>query len=112
MIVRQETRLAQEAVVEEHRQYVDVQAMLLGEEIIDWFPTDSLTVDTPYDESKDDELYKRPHPGSVPVSLRPGDFVVLFPQDAHMPCLRIGDTPEPVTKVVVKIKAELLMPLR
>jgi YhcH/YjgK/YiaL family protein len=36
------------------------------------------------------------------VTLRPGDFVLLWPEDAHMPAMAI-DTPMPVLKVVIKI---------
>ena len=35
--------------------------------------------------------------------MRPGLFAVFFPQDAHMPGLAV-DQPEPVKKMVIKIR--------
>jgi YhcH/YjgK/YiaL family protein len=40
--------------------------------------------------------------------LHPGDFVVFFPEDAHMPCLMTGNSPQPVKKIVTKLAVELL----
>jgi YhcH/YjgK/YiaL family protein len=37
------------------------------------------------------------------VTVPAGWFVILFPEDAHMPCTAL-DTPAPVTKVVVKVR--------
>lgn len=39
------------------------------------------------------------------VRLAAGDVAVLFPNDAHAPCLRVEDVPDAlVRKVVIKIK--------
>ena len=53
----------------------------------------------PYDETKD--LLWLTGEGDE-VTLRPGDFVLLWPEDGHMPGMAIGD-PVPVLKVVFKI---------
>jgi YhcH/YjgK/YiaL family protein len=39
------------------------------------------------------------------VKLKSGCFVLLFPEDAHMPSMAIGN-PEPAKKVVIKIAVE------
>jgi YhcH/YjgK/YiaL family protein len=103
-----ETRRPETAVLEAHRKYVDIQTVLSGSEKMECFSREGLAVDTPYDESKDAEFYRRSGHAPTRVDLSPGTFVMLFPQDAHMPGLMIGERPELIKKVVVKISLELL----
>lgn len=35
--------------------------------------------------------------------LLPGDYLILYPKDGHMPCVYI-DEPELVRKIVIKLK--------
>ncbi len=107
-VMSYKTRTPETAVLETHRKYVDIQTVLKGGEGIEWSPRDDLVVDTAYDKSKDAEFYKRICPGPARVDVFPGTFVMLFPQDAHMPALMIEEKPELIKKVVVKIKVELL----
>lgn len=102
------TKKPEEAVLETHRKYVDIQIILAGREKMEWSAKDTLTVDTPYEKSKDAEFYKRLSPGPASIDVLPGTFVVFFPQDGHMPALMSGKEPERVKKVVVKIDAKLL----
>ena len=103
-----QTRYPEEALLEAHREYIDIQATLSGSERIEWFPTQGLKVKTPYDPEKDVEFFHRPHKGCVRVDMAPGMFMVLFPEDAHMPQLSVGSEPETVKKVVIKIRLGLL----
>jgi YhcH/YjgK/YiaL family protein len=107
-VMRYETRLPEDSIIESHREYIDLQVLLKGRESIEYFARDGLTVDSVYDQSDDAELYKRTGPGSTRIDLSPGSFVALFPDDAHMPSLMTHDQSEPVVKVVIKIKVELL----
>ena len=107
-IMSYETKEPETSVLETHRKYVDIQTVLIGGEGIEWFARDGLVVDTSYDESKDAEFYKRTCPGQARVDVFPGTFVMLFPQDAHMPALMVKEKPELIKKVVVKIHVELL----
>ena len=102
------TRARETAVIETHRRYVDVQAVLSGRERIEVLSKDGLVVDKAYDELKDAEFYKHT-PAQTHIDLYPGTFVLLFPHDAHMPGLMIGKDSEFVKKVVIKIKTELLV---
>lgn len=96
------------AILESHRNYVDIQTVLVGGEGFECSFRDELIVDKPYNESIDAEFYKRINPANTRVNVFPGIFVMLYPHDAHMPALMINDKPELVKKVVIKIKAELL----
>ncbi len=110
MVMSYETRTPETAVLETHRKYLDIQAVLDGGEVMEWFPSGGLVINKSYEESKDVEFYIRPHPGLGRLEITPGMFVTFFPHDAHMPYLMIGNKSERVKKVVVKIKAELLIP--
>jgi biofilm protein TabA len=91
---------------EAHRRYIDIQLMLAGEEIIEIAPVSELMPDTPFDSDRDLGFFKTPGSPCTQLVLRPGDFAVFFPEDAHMPKVRVHD-PSPLRKAVVKIDAAL-----
>src|SRR3990167_3129683 len=103
MVMSYETRPPDTAALETHRKYLDIQTVITGGEGIAWFPKDELIIKQPYDESKDVEFYHHPNSRFARVSVFPGIFVALFPHDAHMPSLMLGNTPECIKKVVVKV---------
>ncbi|QHI69994.1 YhcH/YjgK/YiaL family protein [Tichowtungia aerotolerans] len=103
-----ETKDRSEAKLETHRRYVDIQVLLSGTEALDIFPRKGLTVSEPYDTDKDAEFYEAPETAPIRVTLTPGQFIVFFPEDAHMPCLNVNDTSKPVQKVVIKLRADRL----
>ena len=97
------------ALFEAHREYVDIQTVLVGAEGFECTFCDELSVETPYDEGADIAFYKRDLPGVTRVDIYPGRFVLFYPQDVHMPGLIIGNEEKVIKKVVVKIKKELIM---
>jgi len=82
-----------------HRKYLDVQYVVSGREQIGWAPLGALQVTRPYDAGTDAELLTGD--GDF-LTAGPGTFVLLWPEDAHMPGLCAGP-PSPVLKVVVKV---------
>ena len=108
IVMRYETRAPENAEIEAHRKYLDIQAVITGEEGIGWSQIDDLEIDTPYDTAKDAELYKHPKQGLLRVDLFPGDFMALFPHDAHMPSIMTRQGPVLTKKVVVKVGMHLL----
>ena len=97
-----------DAVLEAHRRYADIQMTLIGSERIAWYPTSSLNAKTAYDQEKDVQFFDYERPTDVQVSVFPGTFVFLLPQDAHMPQLKTDGRGGDVKKVVVKIDLDLL----
>ena len=97
------------ANLEAHREYVDIQTTLIGAEGIEWFPSGILSNSQPYLLSRDVEFYIRPERPCARIDVFPGTFVVFFPKDAHMPQLVVR-TPELIKKVVVKVKLDLVRP--
>ena len=93
---------------EAHREYVDIQCLLEGQEIIESTTLNELSVDIPYDSEKDVAFYLKTDSRKIISHLMPGTFIAFFPHDAHMPGVSVGGFPVFVKKVVVKIKAELL----
>ena len=102
LVQRYETRPVEGMQLEAHRRYIDVQYLVTGGEAIHWAPLGDLAQPTQaYDLVKDVALYAL-SAAAVPVPLRAGQFMVLFPDDAHAPCCCI-DAPSEVVKVVVKV---------
>jgi YhcH/YjgK/YiaL family protein len=92
---------------EAHREYVDIQCLLEGQEIIESTALNGLTVDIPYDPEKDVGFYVMRDSRKTVSHLMPGLFIAFFPHDAHMPGVSVGGSSTFVKKVVVKIKTEL-----
>jgi|688.fasta_scaffold547414_2 YhcH/YjgK/YiaL family protein len=101
LIQRYETKPREHGLWEAHRRYIDVQYVVSGIEMLGSTHIDGLTQTQPYSEEKDCSLFA----GSGDfATARAGDFLIFFPEDAHMPCLA-HDQPAPVLKVVVKALA-------
>lgn len=99
-----------EAKLEAHDRYIDIQTSLVNCEGIDWFPRASLKIDVPYDPKKERVLFKRPNIVPARINNWPGMFSVFFPEDAHMPKLIVGGKPQFVKKAVVKVRVDLVRP--
>ena len=89
---------------EAHRAYADVQVVLSGEEYIFFAPLDALQDRlTDFDEEKDIEFFASASSERAVLADRT-HWVILFPSDAHNPCMSRGESPVHVRKVVVKVK--------
>ncbi len=90
---------AQKQLLELHHQYIDVHILLEGRERIGWKATDDLTQEVKaYSSDGDCALYS-----DVPtmwVDLLPGQFVIVYPEDAHAPCIGEGK----IRKLIAKVK--------
>ena len=87
---------------------MDIQSVLDGAERFECAHAPSLETELPYDAAKDLQTYRTDTQRPVGVDVRPGAFVALFPDDAHMAALIVGERSQSVKKVVVKVRAELL----
>ncbi len=86
---------------EAHRRYIDLQYIVRGTERIGFAPIERLKAE-PYDDEKD--LLWLSGAGEF-VTLEAGDFMILWPHDAHMPGIATG-APAPIRKVVVKFATD------
>lgn len=87
---------------EAHRAYIDVQVVLSGHEVIYVAAPESLHhVLEEYDPARDIIFYESEGRGK-PVPADPQNWLVLFPSDAHMPCMTDGVASD-IRKVVIKV---------
>ena len=100
MVQSYETKPENEGFFETHRKYIDLQYIVSGKERHGVAHVSILTLRTPYDAEKDLVVYDG-HGSSL--ILDTGFFSIYFPEDAHMPNLRVGSDPEKMAKVVAKI---------
>ena len=108
MVMSYQTQTPDTALLESHQKYVDIQAVLIGGERFECAPSEGLEIETPYDAKKDVVFYDPTSPRPVKVNIFPGTFIMLYPEDAHMPTLITHELPEQIKKVVIKIKLERL----
>ena len=92
------TKPKEQGVWEAHRKYIDIQYVAEGRELMGYANLGHLQAGE-YDGEKDFLLLKGE--GSY-VLMKPGTFVILMPEDAHIPQVAV-DAPEPVKKVVIKV---------
>lgn len=99
-IINQKGKTVDEAVMETHRNMLDIQIPLDGDETYGYMPLGDIAVKAEYNEEKD--LTKYPEqPSSTFVNCHPGMFAMFLPQDGHTPC--ISKAPE-FKKAVFKVK--------
>lgn len=67
---------------ESHRNHIDIQLLLSGEEMMQVTDIDRLQVNVPYDEAKDCVFY-HPSDNASGTILRPGSVMILYPKDGH-----------------------------
>ena len=97
-----ETKTVRRGKLEAHREYIDIQSVVAGRELLGYAPLGDLETAQPYDEAKDVVFYKVPDRIST-IILTPGLFCILFPEDTHMPGCALNG-PSGVHKVVVKVR--------
>ncbi len=90
---------------EAHRAYADIQVIVKGTERIDWADLDTCgaVVSEEYSKGGDIAFYEDPEFVSE-VTLYEGGFMVMFPEDAHKPCVKPCENAAPATKIVFKVK--------
>ncbi len=103
-ITRYDSKPRSAGKYEAHRNYIDIQVVLEGQEIIAVEPLAVMQAQeciAPYNPEKDVELYVTNDLGEDHI-LNPGDYRILLPEDAHMPGIAV-DAPAPVRKAVIKV---------
>ncbi len=89
---------------ESHRKYIDVQLVAEGKERIGYSNLSEMTVNQEYNEEKDVQFLVGA--GDF-ITAGKNTFVILFPQDVHMPGISAeNNRQDEVIKVVVKVKVD------
>lgn len=86
--------------VEAHREFLDLQYIIEGEELVGWAPLDTLTPADEYNPVKDKQMFT----GHVDFMRIPAGYCyVVYPEDGHMPGSHL-DAPKTSKKLIVKLK--------
>lgn len=86
-------------ILEVHRDYIDVHIPLDETEIIAWKPTtDCQQVKASYNETDDCALFTD-KPSNY-ITVKPGEFLIVYPEDAHGPLIGEGK----IRKLIAKVK--------
>lgn len=93
------TKEENSAKYEAHKNYIDIQYLIDGEEKLAYANLEDFIATEYYDEKKD--IIFGVAKGDF-VSAKQGNFLIFYPQDAHKPSIAINN-PQNVRKVVVKI---------
>lgn len=91
--------------LEVHRSYIDVHFPLSNEEEYGWRHLSTLgESDAPFDEDNDYALYSQP--SDKWFALKPGEFCIVFPEDAHAPVVAPEGVKagESIRKLVAKVR--------
>ena len=87
-----------EARLEAHDAYIDIQYLAAGDESIGWAPRQALRKLAEHREELDLLFFDDDAQAMIPLSV--GEFMVFFPEDGHMPMVGKGE----LHKVIIKVK--------
>lgn len=88
------------AELEAHRNYLDIQYIVKGWEVMGWAPLETLTLSGEFNTAKDKGMYAGVNDT---ILIREGYCYVVYPEDAHAPGKHL-DQPGEFVKLVVKLK--------
>ena len=86
-----------DAKIETHNNFIDIQIPLTGTELMGYMPRTDLA-EAEYNAEKDVTFY--PGHATDYLTVKPGMFAIFFPEDAHAP----GVTEVELKKVIVKVR--------
>ena len=88
-----------DAKIETHNNFIDIQIPLTGTELMGYMPRTDLA-EAEYNAEKDVTFY--PDHATDYLTVKPGMFAIFFPEDAHAP----GVTEVELKKVIVKVRVK------
>lgn len=95
------TKPVEDCLYEAHRKFIDLHFTVSGVEGISTRQVDELAPHGEFDAGKDIGFYTGE--ASTTCYVKPGEFMVCWPEDAHRVAM-MADAPAPVHKMVVKIR--------
>jgi biofilm protein TabA len=102
LVQRYSTKTPDLCRFEAHRKYIDIQLLLSGEEIIQVRGIEGLEILEPY--KPDIEFFKTPPAKTAhEMFVQAGTALILYPEDAHRPCIAADGVSKPAHKIVVKV---------
>lgn len=96
------TKNLENCFFETHKEYIDIQLLVKGEENMAVSEKGKLEITQDYNPEKDVE--KQKGECETVVKVTEDSFVIFFPEEPHMPGIKVTENKE-VKKVVFKVKA-------
>lgn len=91
-----------ESSFEAHKNYIDIQFIISGTEVMKVADISQMTVSVPYTE---DVMFFEDNEKASVLVIKEGEYGIFFPWDAHKPGLCYDNKPDEVKKIVVKVRA-------
>lgn len=91
-------RKKEDALLEAHDKFIDIQMVLAGDDTMGWKPRSLCTRPSGEYDQKADVRFFADEPDAW-LTVKSGAFAIFFPEDAHMPLVSSGH----IHKVVVKV---------
>lgn len=98
----EEYETKEDSQYEAHKKFVDIQYIIKGHELIGVCDRQSCQIYTPYDEERDIEFLNSKESDNW-IDMREGEFLVLYPHNAHKPSIS-PIKKQNVKKAVVKVR--------
>jgi len=100
MVSKDTGQKKEDALLETHEKYIDIQLVLAGVDDIGWKPKSLCKQPTGNYDPESDLQFFADQPNTW-LSIESGEFAIFFPEDAHMPMISSGQ----IHKIVIKIAA-------
>jgi len=91
---------SEEAKVEVHRQYIDIQVPITETECMGWRALDECQSPVDSYNSEKDILFFADAATSF-ITVQPGEFAIFFPEDGHAPGIGSGTIKKVIAKVMI-----------
>ncbi len=97
------SKLYDDAKAEAHKNYIDIQFIVSGVEVIEGFDISKATPKSDYNDVKDVMFYED-NADACKGILHENEYGIFFPHDVHKPGICLGGNQTSVKKIVVKVK--------
>lgn len=100
MVSTPDLKLPENAPVETHKKYLDIQLVLSGNERFGWIAADELkNPSAPFDEAKDICFWE--DTPTMYFDLHVGQMAIFLPEDGHAPMIGEGKIKKCIVKVLL-----------
>lgn len=106
IVAKEPGRRKEEALLETHNRYIDIQLVLAGVDTMGWRAKSSCHLAAgSYDQEGDIQFFNdKPHAW---FATHPGSFAIFFPEDAHLPLVSSGELHKVVVKIAVSRSSKI-----
>jgi len=99
-----QTNLLENSAFEAHRVYADIHVDVEGEELVYVTDISEMKAETEYDAAGDYLMMSGP--SLCEIKLKKGYFLIVLPNDIHMPMVAVDGKPAKITKAIYKVKVD------